>query len=104
MSPGGLHQQPPFEFNHYLSHIKLFVKGLGKIFLPIDKLFQWVYIDNMKNKLVGLGINHPKDLKLMLGCSMSLAYKVWYGKANLSRMQAEKIKQKTGASLDFLLG
>jgi len=58
----------------------------------------------MKKKLVGLGIKHPKDLRIMLGCSMSLAYKVWYGKANLSLMQAEKIKSKTGASLDYLLG
>lgn len=52
---------------------------------------------------MGLGIQHPKDLRKMLGCSMSLAYKVWYDKAALSKKQAEKIKEKTGASLDFLL-
>jgi len=58
----------------------------------------------MKKKLIGLGIKHPNELRAMLGCSMSLAYKVWYKKAALSRKQAEKIKKKTGASLDFLLG
>lgn len=57
-----------------------------------------------KKKLIGLGISHPKKLQKMLGCSLSLAYKVWYNKANLSKKQAEKIKQKTGASLDYLLG
>lgn len=57
----------------------------------------------VQRKLVGLGISHPKELQKMLGCSMSLAYKVWYGKANLSKKQAETIKLKTGASLDYLL-
>jgi hypothetical protein len=58
----------------------------------------------MNKKLMGLGISHPKQLQEVLGCSLSLAYKVWYGKANLSRKQAQKIKENTGASLDYLLG
>jgi len=61
-------------------------------------------INMVQKKLIGLGISHPKELQRMLGCSLSLAYKVWYGKANLSKKQAEKIKKQTGASLDFLLG
>lgn len=58
----------------------------------------------MQKKLMGLGISHPKQLQEILGCSLSLAYKVWYGKANLSRKQAKKIKTETGTSLDYLLG
>jgi len=57
----------------------------------------------MQKKLMGLGISHPKQLQEILGCSLSLAYKVWYGKANLSRKQAQKIKENTGTSLDYLL-
>lgn len=57
----------------------------------------------MKRKLIALGYTHPKDLQVALGCSMSLALKIWYEKANLSKKQALKIKEKTGASLDFLL-
>ena len=56
-----------------------------------------------QKKLIGIGISHPKELQEILGCSMSLAYKVWYGKAPLSRQQAVKIKEKTNASLDYLL-
>ena len=56
-----------------------------------------------QKKLIGLGISHPKELQKLLDCSMSLAYKIWYGKASLSRKQAVKIKRKTNASLDYLL-
>jgi hypothetical protein len=58
----------------------------------------------VQKKLIGLGISHPKDLRSKLGCSMSLAYKIWYGKAPLSKKQAETLKREYGASLDYLLG
>jgi len=53
-------------------------------------------------RLIAIGINHPKDLKKLLKCSDSLALKLWYRKAYLSRKMAEKLKEKTGYSLDFL--
>ena len=56
----------------------------------------------LNKRLIALGINHPQDLKEILKCSDSLALKLWYRKANLSRKMAQKLKKKTGYSLDFL--
>ena len=56
-----------------------------------------------RKKLTSLGVQNPQELRELLKCSMSLAYKVWYGKANLSIKQANKLKEKTGVSLDYLL-
>uniref|UniRef100_A0A6H2A0H0 Uncharacterized protein n=1 Tax=viral metagenome TaxID=1070528 RepID=A0A6H2A0H0_9ZZZZ len=63
----------------------------------------------LQEKLKGLGINSYKDLEGLTACSESLAKQLWYGSIRngkplpLSRQMAEKIKEKTGASLDYLL-
>jgi hypothetical protein len=58
-------------------------------------------MDNQK--LIKIGIKHPKELKKTLDCSMSLAYKIWYDQVGLSKKQAVKLNKETGASLDYLL-
>jgi hypothetical protein len=82
---------------------KLFVKHYFKE-ISIDKKNELVYKGGMdRKKITSLGINGPVDLRSLLGCSMSLAYKIWYGKAKLSVKQARVLKEKKGASLDYLL-
>jgi len=63
----------------------------------------------LREKFEGLGINSYLDLRVTTGCSDSLAKQLWYGsKRNgkalpLSKRMAEILKNKTGASLDYLL-
>jgi len=59
----------------------------------------------MKNKLYGIGIHSPEELmKIVDGKSIKICQLVWDGRRTLSLKMARKIKKKTGASLDFLLG
>jgi len=63
----------------------------------------------LQEKLKGLGITSYKELERLTECSESLAKQLWYGSKRegkplpLSRQMANKIKEKTGASLDYLL-
>ena len=58
----------------------------------------------VRKKLIGLGIKDRKELQQILGCSQSMANKLWYGQVgHLTPKMAIIIKKKTGASLDFLL-
>ena len=63
----------------------------------------------LQDKFRFLGINSYKDLVRLVSCSESLAKQLWYGSKRegkplpLSRQMANKIKEKTGASLDYLL-
>jgi len=63
----------------------------------------------LQEKFRGLGIISYQNLQAVAGCSESLAKQLWYGSKRkgkplpLSRQMANKLKEKTGASLDYLL-
>jgi len=58
----------------------------------------------MKDKLSKIGIKDIEDLMVVTGKKRRICQDVWYGHRGISKSMAMKIKQKTGASLDFLLG
>ncbi len=57
----------------------------------------------IQKKLRAVGINSVKELNKIIGGHLDLSYKIWNGRAPLSKDRAIIIKEKTGASLDFLL-
>jgi plasmid maintenance system antidote protein VapI len=56
-----------------------------------------------KDKLIKIGIKDRKELREILDCTQSMANKIWYKQSGLSMEMARRIKEKTGASLDYLL-
>ena len=58
----------------------------------------------MKDKLQAIGIKSIEELMKIAGCQRRICQDVWYGHKILSKKMALKVKNKTGASLDFLLG
>lgn len=58
----------------------------------------------MKDKLQKIGIQNIKDLMKITCKQRRICQDVWYGHRIISKKMALKIKEKTGASLDFLLG
>lgn len=65
----------------------------------LDMLFR----GGMKDKLQKIGIMSIQDLMKITGKKRRMCQDVWYGHRSISKSMALKIKQKTGASLDFLL-
>jgi len=58
----------------------------------------------MGNKLIKIGIANPKDLQSLTGVkSLRICQMVWHGHRSMSLKMAKTIKEKTGASLDYLL-
>lgn len=58
----------------------------------------------MKDKLSKIGIKGIDDLMVITGKKRRICQDVWHGHRGISKAMAMKIKAKTGASLDFLLG
>jgi len=58
----------------------------------------------MKNKLRKIGISGIEELMSLTGKKRRVCQDVWYGHRELSKSMALKLKSKTGASLDYLLG
>jgi len=59
----------------------------------------------MEQKLKGIGILSPEDLKFMTKVkSIKICQLVWDGRRPMSLKMARVVKQRTGASLDYLLG
>jgi len=74
------------------------------------KHFSWlsrsgkITISCMENKLTKIGIQSPGELKEIVGVkSLKICQLVWDGRRPMSLKMAKKIKEKTGASLDYLL-
>ena len=58
----------------------------------------------MKEKLQSIGIKNIEELMKISAKRRRICQDIWYGHRDLSKKMALKIKDKTGASLDFLLG
>ena len=58
----------------------------------------------MKDKLQAIGIKSIEELMKITDRQRRICQDIWYNHRNLSKKMALKIKNKTGASLDFLLG
>jgi len=58
----------------------------------------------MKDKLQSIGIRDIKELMKITNRQRRICQDIWYGHRALSKIMAWRIKNKTGASLDFLLG
>ena len=60
--------------------------------------------NSMKDKLQKIGIQSIEDLMKVTNKQRRICQDVWYGHRIISKQMALDIKEKTGASLDFLLG
>jgi len=84
-----------------LKSAKIIIPKSAKLIDPIQK--------NVQIKLKNLGIVSYRNLKELTNCSESLAKQLWYGSRRdgnplpLSRKMVLTLKEKTGASLDYLL-
>ena len=58
----------------------------------------------IQQRLKNFGINDAKDLQKLTGTkSLRICQMIWYGHREISLKMAKTIKQKTGASLDYIL-